>query len=500
MRRLPLISSLSVSLLASLTVATAARAAPNQRPRPTNPPMAASPPGGLNLPPLPVIPPLPPISGETAPAPDPEPATSPLPEVEPPPQDETSLRLRELEQQIQQTRELTMSRRSSVTIGGYVDFGFFVPQGDGSGIVRDNGNRMFPQYGQGQYGWVFLGDLLAPTINSRGEVADLGDAAGVERFDSVHSRGAPGFIANEVNLTLATGLGESVLGTVSVNFVPRTGSDFALGDFFDLDIAQLEWVLTRSGNVSLFVGKMDSVLGIEYRDRKSNQRFGVTPSLLARYTTGTALGLKMRAKLLPNEMLVLAAAVTNGSNSTEQFHFFNEVDTNAGKTASGRLSLRLPLPFDLEIGASGSYGAQDRARNNDGMMKLYGVDLLAHAGPVDLKAQWLKGKSPGNTADDVYGLTLNGGAYGEADVMITPSIGLLARGEFRDAFVWLGDAKAPEGANRAYVTKVWRATGGLRFVFTERIVLKAEYLHNGEYGGLPQIKDDVFTSSLVFMN
>jgi len=26
-----------------------------------------------------------------------------------------------------------------------------------------------------------------------------------------------------------------------------------------------------------------------------------------------------------------------------------------------------------------------------------------------------------------------------------------------------------------------------------------EYLHNGEYGGIPPIKDDVFTSSLVLM-
>ncbi len=32
---------------------------------------------------------------------------------------------------------------------------------------------------------------------------------------------------------------------------------------------------------------------------------------------------------------------------------------------------------------------------------------------------------------------------------------------------------------------------------TTRAVLKAEYLRNGEYGGIPQIDDDVFTTSLV---
>jgi hypothetical protein len=30
-------------------------------------------------------------------------------------------------------------------------------------------------------------------------------------------------------------------------------------------------------------------------------------------------------------------------------------------------------------------------------------------------------------------------------------------------------------------------------------VAKVEYLHNGEYGGVPQIQNDVFTSSLLLM-
>ena len=63
-------------------------------------------------------------------------------------------------------------------------------------------------------------------------------------------------------------------------------------------------------------------------------------------------------------------------------------------------------------------------------------------------------------------------------------------GEYRDAFVWLG-------TDRAYLTKSWRATAGLRCVLTARAVLKAEYLHNGEYGGIPAIRNDVFTTSFV---
>lgn len=408
-------------------------------------------------------------------------------------------RLRDLEAKLEQTRQLVTGRAPRVTVGGYIDLGFFVPQGDGSGIIRDQGNQYFPEFA-GKYGWVFLGDILAPTVNSRGEVADLGDAAGVDRFDSIHSGGAPGFIANEVNLTLTSALSSSAIATASVNFVPRSGSNFSLGDFLDVDLAQVEWMPTQSQKTSIFVGKMDSVLGIEYRDRKAVQRFGITPSLIARYTTGTALGVKVRSKLGPDDVVVLAAALTNGSNTTEQFHFYDEIDTNVGKTASGRLALRPPLPIETEVGFSGSYGAQDRAKDSNGAMWFFGIDLQMHASRVDLKAQVLTGAAPGDPIDDVYGLKLHKGGYLELDWMLTPVIGIIGRGEFRDAFVWLGDPNAPGGANRAYLTKSWRGTGGLRFAFSDRVVLKAEYLHNGEYGGIPQIKNDVFTTSLLLID
>ena len=441
----------------------------------------------------------------------PAPAASPTYEADADPDadaDEESLeeaatplteRIRDLEAKLEQTRQLVTGRAPRVTVGGYIDLGFFVPQGDGSGIIRDQGNQYFPEFA-GKYGWVFLGDLLAPTVNSRGEVADLGDAAGVDRFDSIHSGGAPGFIANEVNLTLTSALSASAIATASVNFVPRSGSNFALGDFLDVDLAQIEWMPTQSQKTSIFVGKMDSVLGIEYRDRKAVQRFGITPSLIARYTTGTALGVKVRSKLGPDDVVVLAAAVTNGSNTTEQFHFYDEIDTNLGKTASGRLALRPPLPIETEVGFSGSYGAQDRARSSNGAMWFFGIDLQMHAGRVDLKGQVLTGAAPGDPIDDVYGLKLHKGGYLEMDWMLTPVIGIIGRGEFRDAFVWLGDPNAPGGANRAYLTKSWRGTGGLRFAFSDRVVLKAEYLHNGEYGGIPQIKNDVFTTSLLLID
>jgi len=416
-------------------------------------------------------------------------------------------RVRALEQQLAQTQRTIMEQRPAVTVGAYIDFGAFAAQGNGSGIIQDTGpagSRHFPQYAN-RYAWVFLGDLLSPAINSRGEPADLGNLPGVNRFDSVDSNGAPGAIVNEVNLSLQAGMGESALATASFDFMPRTGSDFAVGDFFEVDIAQIEWMPTESRRTSIFVGKMESVLGIEYRDRKASQRFGITPSLIARYTTGTPLGLKVRSKLGQNEWLIVAAAITNGSSVIETFHFMDEVDSNAGKTASGRIAIAPPLPIHLEIGVSGLYGPQDRALDSRSAMWFGGADLQLHAGRLDINGEYLIGRAPGET-DQVYdpkhrpyGLRLNNGAYLEMNLMVTPWLGVLARGDLRDALVWLGNPDAPGGADRIYVTKSWRATAGVRVVPNQHVIIKAEYLHNGEYGGVPAIRNDVLTSSLVLV-
>lgn len=458
------------------------------------PPLPEAPPPAGEAPPAPTAPDAPEAEGSNLVLPDDtheEGQTDPI------------ARINELETKLNQMQELVTNRQPRVIVGGYADLGFYATEGNGSGIVRDQGNVFFPQYA-GKYGWVFLGDILAPAINSRGEVADLGDATGaVPRYDPIHSGGAPGFIVNEVNLKLTSGLGKSAIATASVDFTPRTGSNFSLGDVLDVDIAQLEWMPTRSQKTSIFVGKFDSVLGIEYRERKSDQRYGITPSLISRYTTGTAIGVKVRSKFGPDDLLVVAGAVTNGTFTTEQFFFYNETDSNLGKTASGRLSLHPPLPIDMEIGTSGSYGPQDRSPNDGGKMWFWGVDYQLHLRRADLRAEYLRGASPGDPVNGVYGLQLHGGGYVELCAYLQAHFGVIGRIEYRDALIWLGDPNAPgapgvaAGADRAYLTKGWRATGGVHVNFTDRIILKAEYLHNGEYGKVPQVRNDVFTSSFV---
>ena len=425
-----------------------------------------------------------------------------------PPLDPLQEQLRELNERLkamedQQTAKATGSRLS---INGYVDFGFFAPIGNrGVGFREDRGNLQYPQYGElgaNPYSWTFVGDILATAVNSRGEVASLGgpsDTPGlvVPRFDSVNSGGAAGFIANELNMRLGYALTDRALMHASVNFVPRTGSDFALGDFMDVDIAEMEYVPTDSGNTSIFVGKIMPVFGIEYKDRKSDQRFGVTPSLIQRYTSGSQLGVKVRSKLL-NGWLIAAGSVTNNSSTTEQFHFYSEVDKNVGKTLNGRLAVSIPIgdyiaPLSghhLELGVSGEWGPQDRATDDGGKIWFEGLDLQYLSANFMLKAQAIRGHAPGTANGDAWHLDLHPSGYVEIDYQAFGQLGFMGRAEMRDAFVALA-------MTRAYVTKEMRFTGGVRFLFSPHIVLKAEYLYNREFGATTQFRNDVFTSSLV---
>ena len=404
--------------------------------------------------------------------------------------DSTALaaKVQELEDKLASLQNQQANKPFPIKITGYGDLGAFATQGDGTGFRRDIGHTAMPSLGN--YGWVFYGDLLATQINSRGDVADLGQAPGVERFDSVHSGGKLTFLVNELNLGVKAGLGPTAMFTGSVNFTPRSGSNFNLGDSFDIDIAQLEWMPTEDGKTSIFVGKVDSVLGNEYKTRKASDRFGITPSLMARYTTGTAIGIKART-LLFDDHLILAAAVTNGSFVTEQFFFNQETDSNNFKTVSGRAALRFGvLGGTLEVGPSGSWGTQDTTPDNGPKMWFAGVDAELAMPRINVKAQWLKGKAPGDPDTMSYALDLRQGGYVEADVLVTPLIGVLGRAEFRDADMTLG-------LERMYRTRNWRATGGVRLSISPNATIKAEFSHNGEYADTPSIPDDVVTTSAV---
>jgi transposase-like protein len=398
-----------------------------------------------------------------------------------------------IEQQVE--RLLPLSGRLS----GYLDFGFFYVGGNGSGIQSDIGHKYFPEYGDVTDSWVFYGDPLSTVINSRGDPADTELSRAVV-FDPVRSNGKASFIVNALNLTLFAGIGEDLTLNGSVDFVPRgrdvsVAGDTALGDFIDVKLAYVEYMVPiESFKLSLYAGKFDSVLGFEYRAREAPDRMGVTPSLLCRYTCGSPLGLKARAQLW-EETVALNVSVTNGSHGTESFPFYDEIDSNQWKTVAGRISSKAPIGTGLEVGVSGSAGAQD-LQDDEGVLHWhYGVDLHLDWNDFDFTAEWLQGMASGSTApgdlpcENTQCLRYKG-AYGQLGYRWLNWLTPYTRVDFRDAL-------HQNGESFVYISELLRVTGGARVELGSSVILKAEYTLTRELGNAPEFPNDVFTSSMV---
>ena len=208
---------------------------------------------------------------------------------------------------MRQLRGVVTGSTPSLTLSGYSDVGFFVAQGDGVGFVQDVGpmaTRAFPAILRHATTGCSWATSWRPRSTRAARSPTWAIRRASTRQDLIDSNGAPSFIANEVNLTLNSALAENVVGVGSVNFMPRTGTDFRFGDVVRRRpaVAGMDGRRERR-KTSIFVGKFESVIGIEYRERKANRRFGITPSLIARYTTGTPLGIKFRSRFGDSDWL-----------------------------------------------------------------------------------------------------------------------------------------------------------------------------------------------------
>ena len=78
---------------------------------------------------------------------------------------------------------------------------------------------------------------------------------------------------------------------------------------------------SRTPELAISLGKFDSVFGIEYLDNQANFRIGVTPSLIARYTTGQSIGaeglLPRIRSSRPSSAISLNVAATNSGTFVE---------------------------------------------------------------------------------------------------------------------------------------------------------------------------------------
>jgi hypothetical protein len=404
------------------------------------------------------------------------------------------------EDQTYETKRVDGLMPLSGRVSGYIDTGVFWVQGNGSGLRPDIGNQVFPQYaGKVPDSWVFLGDPLSTAINSRGEPADTGDSRAVA-FDSVDSRGKASFIVNNLNVALTGNMGDTFSVNGLIDFLPRNraASDpngLMLGDYIDVKLAYMSWrPRTKRVKLELSVGKIDPVFGYEYRIQESPDRITVTPSLLCRYVCGRPVGIKLRQKFF-DESLIVALSLTNGSPMWEGFGLAADVDQNNVKTATGRVSYRLPVRSTIEMGGSGMIGAEDLQPDDRRRHWQAGADLHIEVWRLDLTGEFVQGSvagktSPGGVHCDTAMCLQYRSAYGLLGVRATNWFMPYVRVDWRDAI-------HQNGANFLYISKLARVTGGVRFEIGTHAIVKAEYTHDRELGPIPQFNNDLVTTSFI---
>jgi hypothetical protein len=389
------------------------------------------------------------------------------------------------------------SLTDALRVTGYVDVGYAKASGDGTswpaGETRSPGD--------------YAVDPFATAVNSRGDVAALDPNRFTNGFlpRSVNIGGDPSFLLNTLSAEL--------------RFAPRTVPVFVFarvqlmprffGPTGDQTRLELQQAFGRfnpfsSQEFTVSVGKFDSVFGIEYLETEANLRLGITPSLVARYTTGQSLGLKAFYRLeLPSiwSGLSLNAAATNNGTRVESLVPV-DASLTGGPVFSGRLGYELNLrAFQLKLGFSALYGprndqlsrgAHQRAFGGDARIEFKGVHLAGEVVSLHDDESPIAGKFTGQgpaelaSAFDVTGgwVRLGYTLPVKLDILtgVTPYIRWDRRhGQFQGFTALDTD----------------RFTFGLQLALYESVLIKAEYLWNRELHGAPQVDNDVFTSSLV---
>jgi hypothetical protein len=260
-----------------------------------------------------------------------------------------------------------------------------------------------------------------------------------------------------------------------------------------------------SQELALFVGKVDSVFGIEYLENQAPLRTGITPSLLARYTTGPSIGGKLffRRQIAPLwSALSLNVAATNSAPFSEALQAA-EASLTGRPVLSGRLGYELNLPgFQLKLGGSGLRGARNDQHDPDTEQRGWGADARLYAFGLSLSGEYVRMDEDQGPAGDkltpmgpqliASGFHVRGywamGAYdlpwsGEVFRKTT----LYFRGEQREG--WF------EGFAHVLVR---RYTAGFRLDLWESLAVKAEVLFNQEIEGAPDVDNDVKVASVVW--
>jgi hypothetical protein len=392
----------------------------------------------------------------------------------------------------------TGAAASPVQVNGYIDIGYAKAQGDGTSYPPGD-SRLPADYGV---------DTFAPAVNSRGDVAST-DAGGrfVNGFlpYSVGIGSKPSLLLNVVDADLKYApAGAPILVFSRVLLLPRF-SDAGAATRVLVEQAFGRITPLKFAELAISIGKFDSVFGVEYLDNPSTIRLGITPSLIARYTTGTSLGAKLffRQQIAPIwSAISLNAAATNSGNMVESLQVPDKSLTGQA-VVSGRLGYELNLELlQVKLGGSGLYGPRNDQRDPAAKQKMLGGDVRVVIAGATVSGEYVKvDEDRGSAEGKITGLGMfpiaSGfharGYYAQAAYTLSLGNGILrkvtpyARYERRHA--WF------EGFIPLTVERV---TAGLRVDLWETLIVKGEVLINREIEGAPTVDNNVYTSSLVW--
>ncbi len=384
-----------------------------------------------------------------------------------------------------------------LVFGGYLDVGFADAEGDGTSFHAQDG-RLPADYGV---------DTFAPAVSSRGDVASA-DSGG--RFTngflprSLDIGGRPSVFVNTASFDVRyEAPGAPVMLFSRVQLLPRFGERGSETRLL-LDQAFGRVTPFETHELTLSAGKSDPVFGIEYLEREANLRTGITPSLFARYTTGTPVGAKVfyRTQIAPLWSAVsVNLAATNGAPFVEALQPA-EVSLTGRPVASGRLGYELNLPrVQLKIGGSAMVGPRNDQGDPDAGQRAFGGDARLTFFGLSLSGELLRvDQDPGRAADKRTGAGAQTiasgfharGFYAQAGYELPFGAGFLRKttvyGRVEQRHAWF-DGFLP--------ITVRRLTGGARLDLWDVAALKIEYLANLEVEGAPTVANNVVAASAV---
>jgi hypothetical protein len=384
----------------------------------------------------------------------------------------------------------------ALRIVGYVDLGWARAQGDGTSFAPGD-TRIPADYGV---------DTFAPAVNSRGDVASTDSGGRFTNGFLPHSTGIGGhasFLINTVDLDVryAPPTAPLLLFT-RLQFLPRFSSQ---GESTRALVEQafVRVIPFQSEEFALSAGKFDSVFGIEYLENEANLRTGITPSLIARYTTGQSLGAKGFYRIqIPKLWTALSVnlAATNGGTLVDTLQPQNASLTGT-PSFSGRFGIEINLPsLEIKLGISALDGPRNDQTQPGVRQKALGADARLMFGPVELRAEGIRLTQGEGAGDKVNGLGTQTvvskfdvwGGYAQL------ALGFDFAGPVKRAAIY-GRYDRRHAQFEGYVPiTVDRITAGARADLFENLALKGELLKNRELEGAPTVDNDVITSSLVY--